>query len=211
MNEPLPIWHDESSAGSLFSHARPLPTKWIATDYEPVATADEFRARERSDAARREARREMERSPEAQEVRWREEREKALAEMRRERRQERVAAGIEAQGAEPDWAGYCTEWVDEVTRGFFSLAAGFQQTAAQFAEMERAMRDMRVISFGPFIPDDQPHKSIAQVCDDLTAMDANGGWLRQPIKRTAPAKPPKARPDRDRYLPGTRHAGRRPR
>jgi hypothetical protein len=205
MNEPLPIWLDEASAGSLFPAARPLPTRWIATDYEPIATAEEFRAREQSDAARREAKREREQSPEAQEARWRAEREKARSEMRRERRQERVAAGIET---EPDYVAFCEQWVDEVTRGLSSLAAGFQQTAAQFAEMERAMRDMRVISFGQFSPDDEPHRSITQICDDLTAMNANGGWLRQPIKRTAPAKPPKGRPDRDRYLPGTRHAGK---
>jgi hypothetical protein len=208
MNEPLPIWHDESSAGSIFPAGRPISTRWIATDYAPVATAEGFRAREQSDAARREAKREMERSPETQEARWRAEREKALAEMRRERRQERVAAGIETQ-TELDYVAFCEQWVDEVTRGFSSLAAGFQQTAAQFAEMERAMRDMRVISFGPFAPDDQPHRSSAQICDDLTAMNANGGWLPPSAKRTAPAKPPKARPDRDRYLPGTRHAGRR--
>jgi hypothetical protein len=208
MNEPLPIWQDEASAGSLFPAARPIPTRWIATDYDAIATADEFRAREQSDAARREARREMERSPEAQEARWREEREKAQLEMRRERQQARIEAGIET---ESDYAALCEQWVDEVTRRFSSLAAGFQQTAAQFAEMERAMRDMRVISFGPFAPDDEPHRSSAQICDDLTAMDANGGWLPPPAKRTAPAKPPKARPDRDRYLPGTRHAGRRTR
>jgi hypothetical protein len=210
MPEPLPVWQDESFAGTLFPHARPIPTKWITTDHDPIATVEEFRAREEHRSVVRERQREYAQNPNVQYGRWHEARQQALAEMRRERRQERIAAGIEDG----------TVRAGEITIDLQIDLAPFAGFAAAVAKMSAAISDQILSTFA--IP--SPLMRAAAAEQERLAKEAasnamlpaalrfpdSDAWAKQAVTQATEMgrKPPKSPPPRERYLPGTRHAGR---
>jgi hypothetical protein len=225
-----PAWEDEQFAGSLIPGARPLPVKWIATDYDAVSTVEAMRAREDARIARLRAAQTQQDTPEAKEAEWESARRTARLEMRRERRQERIAAGIEPQPTMGDMQFIISvdpAEMERVRAAFAGVAKVFDQTlrpalekfAAQMsgfsllvaeaacrAQAEQAAKQQREMAMQQMLVGVLTPEQIRDGAKNLAAfVDSDRGqqWVDDAKRSLARVSSP---PPRERYLPGTRHA-----
>lgn len=210
-----PAWDDEQFAGSLFPRAMAQkPRRIIARDFSGtplvIAPAKAMHAHHDRKEASRDALRRQEETPEGHEARWQAERQRARAAIRRERRQERILAGLKTgaisgidiadlERFKATYAAAATEIGAQLDpfmaamRGVAEAIAGIGPALVKAtAQMEREAARQRAINQVMAAPPPSSRIDVERLVRDFAA--------------TSVAPAPKPQPPRDRYLPGTRHA-----
>ena len=143
----LPLWEDETKAGSLFPRAQPIPVKHIVVPSvkgdRSLLTVDAFRAGQDALATERKRARQRAETPEMREARWQAAKAQVRAEISMERRQERVAAGIEVHSPLADmeaWLGRHFDVLTHVDAHLTLRCDVFDATVASLSQVTQAMQ-----------------------------------------------------------------------
>jgi hypothetical protein len=215
-------WDDEALAGTM------IPGTRRATPGRILANA--MRAEQEATSARRREERVREESPEAVEEEWRAAYHQARMEMRRERLQGRLVAGMETPvSATERHMEMCEEFV-EAARHVVSardLAVdihlspfGAKDFSIPFAAMHKAIQDRILSEFAiPSYMIPSVEATQEEQVRKLAEMSLQAGFNVQPDTQalariidalgTPSAQLRKPPPPREHYLPGTRYAGKR--